>query len=490
MKKFVSTVKNTIPETFSTKAVLILMFLFTVSISIVRASNINETDVLWAARNGEDLLGNGVTVFIPDVWNLLTLGQEWSPNSWLWNVFLYWSFAALGTVGFFWITFITNLATYLLFWLFIRRVGFSAVWQFSLMLTIWLGTTPFLNGRANSVDVLILAAFLYIALRISEMARTSTKIASYSVLSFLLSVFWVNLHLTAVIAVGVFPVIVYILHHHEAVKTRLLFATATGVATVVGLPLSPFGVESLLKVSLVNNESKDFFLEWSNIFASGSPNWSVIVVIIGALCVSFFAVKKNQYLYATTLLIAGYATYDTIRISPFLLTIALAGLSLLPSRDKVPGKGKLYNCLVVFLIMVVTGFGIFSAAKVAVNPENILPVAPSSFTAIPEGAHVATTVEGGGTLILYRPDTQVTLDGRNDLMGREKYVTATNIMHEADRDSLYDWLQEYDVDTVYIPDSEDPIYAPLTLHMQEMEWIQKPAGTATVFLQQKVADSE
>lgn len=89
-------------------------------ISLVRASKIPEVDVLWAARNGKNILNGGSIPNPADEWNFLTLGETWSPNSWLWNVITY-LFSSIGEIGFWLLVFLSNIIIYLLISLFLKN---------------------------------------------------------------------------------------------------------------------------------------------------------------------------------------------------------------------------------------------------------------------------------------------------------------------------------------------------------------------------------
>lgn len=458
-----------------------LVLIFITGVSLFRASFLPEVDILWGARNGGDLLRNGVTLFTPDTWNAITLGEEWAPNSWLWNVVLYASFTAFGTAGFFILTAVTNFLTYLCFWLTLKASRLTPTWQFIGLFLIWAVTVQFLNGRSNTVDFLILGVFLLGVGKLRTVTKLPLKVGLYSLLSFVITALWMNLHLTALAAVAVFPAVVYIHHYNYVFKKKILFAAASFVGVLLAIPLTPFGIKDLVKVSQVTNESKDFFIEWSNVFATGTPNWAVIAVVIFGAIMALVALQHKQWVIAAMLVVLCYFTFDTIRFTPFLLIFILASLRMV-NRWKLPYR-RYVQTVTILVTVAMLGVGIYSTVKATTDWNSILPVDPASFSDIPPNAVVATDQDSGGTLLLYRPDVHVTLDGRNDLMGKERFVESSNILFSDDLNNIEDWLQEYDVDTVFVEDPES--YNSIVENMDELGWQKFEGKHSLTFLQPK-----
>jgi hypothetical protein len=465
--------------TFNGKPFVALVLIFITGVSLFRASFLPEVDILWGARNGGDLLRNGATVFTPDAWNAITLGEEWAPNSWLWNVILYASFTAFGTAGFFVLTAATNFLIYLCFWLTLRASRLTPTWQFVGLFLIWAVTVQFLNGRSNTVDFLILGVFLLGTGKLRTVKKLPLKTGLYALLSFGATALWMNLHLTALAAIAVFPAVVYIHHYNYVFKKKLLFAAASFMGVLLAIPLTPFEVTGLVKVSQVTNESKDFFIEWSNVFATGTPNWAVIAVVVFGAVLALVALQQKQWIIAAILVVFCYVTFDTIRFTPFLLIFILASLRM-AHRWKLPYR-RYVQTVAILVVVAMLGVGAYSTAKVSTDWNSILPVDPINFSDVPSNAVVATDQDSGGTLLLYRPDVQVTLDGRNDLMGKERFVESSNILFSDDLDDIKDWLEEYDVDTVFVEDPE--AYSPIVKNMNELDWIEKDGDGYVTFIQ-------
>jgi hypothetical protein len=466
-----------------------LIGLLILCISFLRSSNLPETDLIWGARNGNDILSAGkVDVFIPDVWNLQTLGEIWSPNSWLWNVLLGVFYAAFGTAGFMWITFLTNILLYGALWMFLRQIHIPAHWQVPVILITWYIINNYANGRSNIVDILLLFVFMVAAHRMSRVPSWRRQTAAYAVLSFLFSMLWINLHLTGVIVVIIFPVIIYMLNHKETFWHKMRLAAPAGIAALAGLFVSPFGVDALFKVLLVQNESDDFFTEWAGVFFRDRVDFPTIMALLVAIPVLWFALKNRQFLYSLAVLVLAYEAFNTIRISMYLTPVLIVGLVLIPSW-KVPYR-KLWDAA---LIMMVASFSVLTALTivgVTKDINSILPVDPDIFKALPENARVASTAEVGGELILYRPDVLVTIDGRNDLLGKERYATAIDIMYFSEKDELETWLTKLSVDTVLVVPDEEFMFEDTITNMREIGWVEEQVGPAHMFLDPDVHEEE
>jgi hypothetical protein len=449
------------------------MIVSILSISFARASNLGGTDIFWSARNGGDILNSGtVQVFISDVWNVTALGEQWSPNSWLWNVVLYGSYTSFGTAGFVILTFVANVAIFSLIWVFMKQHQIPAVWQFLIMVGSWIVILPYTNGRSNTVDFLILALFLVL---VKVLYRSTRPLAIWWLagVSFTLSVLWINFHLTGILAVALFPVIVY------AITKRYLLSAVVFVTALLALPLSPFGIGPLVKVSTVQNASKDFFYEWSNVFAGGQVNYAAALSLLVASVLLIIILKQKQYLYAFAVVVLMYLAYDMIRISPYLWLVVLAGVSMITFKVFT---GFIWPTAVGIITVMVLIVGGFTSSPTITNVNNALPVNPGTFQDIPLDATVMSTSDASNELILFRPDVLVALDGRNDLLGKKRYTQSTNMFYEKEPAVLEDWLSENHINTVFVPDRHNSQYRTIIENMDDLGWKETVRHDAVTFI--------
>jgi len=458
-----------------------LILILITSFSLIRASYFPETDVLWGARNGEELVKNGFHVYIADTWNLTTLGRVWSPNSWLWNVILFLFYHAFGTVGFVILTAITNFLTYLFIFLTARKLKVPATWQFLILIASWVVLTAYMNGRSNAADVLILTGFVYLSsfLRFKNPFITASSII---VGSFLIQVLWLNIHLTAILGLVLLPAITFILQKGKPFWNKAGLAVASLIGTASAMLVSPFGLEGLAKTLQTRNESVNFFVEWSNIFYTGEPNWPVIIMLLIGVGLSVYLFTQKQYLVVALFAVFIYESYTAIRFAPYLLVLSLACLVYIKrwSEPKWFSLLKFVGIVISVIIMVVAlGVG----AKAVINPNSTVPVNPILFKEIPQNAHVATTWRSSAELILYRPDTKIIIDGRNDFIGKKQYKEANDVFAKTSTLYIKNWFAKYDIDTVFVPDSSLPEYENIIKQMKKLGWSEHQYQQSVTFVE-------
>lgn len=468
---------------FTLKHSVFLIVVFIISVSLSRAVYLPEGDVFWSTRNGLDILDSGtIHIFINDTWNAQSLGDVWSPNSWLWNVILAVFYRGFGTFGFFLITFLCNAAIYVLIWLLVRKFSLHPLLQLGVVALTWGFLSVYLNGRANMVDVLLILGFAYLLSYITAKSFSFLKLSLIVLpVTFLFTVLWANLHLTAIIAVGFFPLLLFFFLYDRTVKQRWLLSGSVGLVTAVGLTVSPFGVESLLKVSLVANESKGFFYEWANVFQAGPLAVPLIVAAVTAFLLVVVAAKQKQWVFALGLFGFILLSLDTIRFLPFLtVLIVLASKNVhtirLPLKE-FPKVLSVVAWLAVTALVIAAGF---STVRFAADVETVLPTPERNFVSIPQNATVLTGVAESGVILLYRPDVKVVLDGRNDMLGKERFSVATEMLFTENLTDFSDFVSKYNIDAVYVPSEEE--YPMLGVNSEKIGFVAERNGDSVTWV--------
>ena len=463
-----------------TKAVTIAAFVFIVAVSLTRGTFFPEADIFWGARNGMDTLRNGIRIFQPDTWNLQTLGEEWSPNSWLWNVLLGGAYQVFGNYGFLLLTLVTNVAAYGFLWGYIQKLRMPPLAAFPILIGSWFVMNMFMNGRSNTADFLILTTFLYLSRYCLD------KLVPLLLTSFLLTVLWMNLHMTGIAAALVFPAVVYAMLHRENIRKKLLQASLVLISTLIALPLTPYGLDGLIKVSMVRNESKGLITEWSNVFFLPlASNMGILFLLAASLVVTFFIFKQKQFLYGLLTVALIYGTYDTIRLTPFLLTVMLAALAFLEVNTfrlhpRLVSLPLITSWLLLVATLTISALSVLHLSRVISDDESMFPVSSKELSLIPENSRAAVTQDVGSAIILFRPDVLVTLDGRNDLIGMERFVEASNILYSEDTTEVSAWLDENDINAVFIADSSAVGADIIADNMEKLGWVAKTNETDAV----------
>lgn len=463
--------------------VTVATFVFIIAASITRSTFFPEGDIFWGARNGIETIQHGIRPFQPDSWNLQTLGEEWSPNSWLWNVLLGVAYQLFGNYGFLLLTLVINVAAYGFIWGYLQRLKIAPLTAFFIVVGCWSVMDVFMTGRSNTVDVLLLAVFLYLSHKLRD------KMIPLLAMSFLLTVLWMNLHLTGVAAAVVFPAIVYAMLHKERFGQRLKMAASTFGVVLPAFLLTPFGFEGLLKVSLVENASKDFILEWSNVFAYPEANLGIMILLFASIMACLVIFKNKQFLYGLGTVALIYGTYDTIRLAPFLLTIILGALVFAEGKN-LPyprwleeSKELVRNLLLILatgVVVAVSAISLVDLARIVAKDDSMLILQDTTLSLIPVNARVASDPSEGSSLILFRPDVLVALDGRNDLLGKERYHDAANILYSNDPAETKNWLDEHKIDTVLIGSTKAEGSELIQANMEKLDWVKKTNGTDAI----------
>ena len=463
-------------------AITVAVLVFIAASSLLRATTFPESDIFWGARNGLDILTRtGLNLTQPDSWNAITLGEEWSPNSWLWNVLLGAFYKVFGNYGFPLLTMGTIAAAFGFLWAYLQKLRMAPLTASIILIGCWLAELAFINGRANTADFLILTAFLYT----SHQLRTKPVLLIIS--SFLLTVLWMNLHLTGAVAVGVFPVVIYALLSEERTARRITITALAFLATAAALIATPYGFGGFQKIMAVDSASKGMIIEWSSVWAYPQSDTGTIFLLLAAVPVLIFLAKKKAFLYGLAVMVLAVVTATTIRFAPYLLTVMLGALACFDYNPEFPAllrrfkNSRLYLTGFLFILMVgVSATAVLSVARVAADPESMFPLRPSDFNAIPHGAVVASSQDAGSEMLLYRPDVLVTLDGRNDLMGKTRFVESSNILFAADTGALSAWLSAHRVTTVFTGTHELGA-AVVEKNMLKLGWDEERSGDAPIF---------
>lgn len=453
-------------EVWKTRAIFLCVMVSIVAMSLVRSTLLPEGDIFWGARNGSDILRDGIHIFQPDTWNLLVIGEEWSPNSWLWNVLLGIAFSSLGEYGFLLLTLIANMAAYGFLWAYLQRLRMPPLPAYYIVFGCFLVMGIFMNGRSNTADFLMVTTFLYLSHKLRQ------RLVPLIGMTFFLTVLWMNLHLTGIVAVILFPAIIFALYDKGP---KYKYAILGAGVSLIALLCTPFGFAGLLKVSLVENESKGVMLEWSNVFQFPEANQGIILLLAISLIAVFFLLKNKHYLYALGAAALIYATYDTIRMAPYLLAVILGALIYTEGKQwVVPQRVAALRVPMIWLMVAMTvtlsGLASYSAQKVIVDEQNMFTVTKQELALIPENARVAVSQDAGSMAILYRPDVLVTLDGRNDLIGMERFIEASNILYSEEIETLEDWLSNHEIDAVFVEDGETPGADIIRKNMEKLHW--------------------
>lgn len=448
--------------------------------ALIRASRIPEVDVLWAARNGKDILNGGSITQPNDVWNFLTLGEQWSPNSWLWNVITA-LFANFGDIGFWILVLISNIIILGLFWLFLVQLKTPLFWQPILLILLAVTSIYFTNGRSNTSDFIVFLLFLNISQWATRLSKTNYVLTTI-LASLILSSLWVNLHFTGILCVFLFALSTWVLAS-KTFKTieKIFLAAIVGTFSFIGTLITPFGIKVYEKALLVQDESVDLITEWGAVIQPGEILWlHIFIILLGFAAAGILFFKNKIFLLPISIVSLSVLTVFTSRYALFvILLLILASAALLfqtPSQRKV---------LIIGARMVSGTFllcGIVLTILLYLNPDSIYPVPVKDFNAIPDGARVLTTQHSGSELIYYRPDVLVSMDGRNDLIGKERMVQVYELFQVEDEEYVQSWLDTNKVDVVFLDAEQLKNSRVMVDNLESLGWEPTSSGSSLVFI--------
>jgi len=445
-----------------------VIYAFIVGISLIKGAYLSETDILWQIKSGQDITETG-QIISSEKWNWLVAGKEWMPNSWLWNVILafFYDHGGIVAVGAFVGTF--TALTLLLAWKLIKLSGLANRFiQYGVMLTLIIAVFPWVSGRPQQADYILLLLFYVIALVLKGLSYKRRLILA-ALSSLVMSTLWMNLHLTAPFGIFLFATgywVISSLHFDESWKQKLTASASISFAGLIGLFITPFGVDGLLKTLLVTDESKDLITEWMNPEISTSSGFITYLTIaifgIGALLIAF---KAKQWVLALTLVILVIFSFEAIRFAPFLAIFALIVTARVPEVEIE--REKLIASLLAGLSIVVLIGGSATASYQAFHPNLMTFIQPNSLDQVPQGSRLLTLPNGGSTAILFRPDVSPSTDGRNDVVGKDQILDVVYLYLHAKPSEVESWLDTESVDAVFV-DMENAYK--ITDSMEKIGW--------------------
>jgi len=454
------------------KLYLLVTLGFILGISLLRGFLLPETDVLWNIRAGQDTLAHGIPTH--DSWNWLLGGKEWLTNSWLWNVLLAVIYTSFGIVGVALFTAIMTAATLTIIKLIIRQIShLTHVGNFFILVTVTVTLLPWLNGRAQHADYLLVALFILLLTFLMKYHRIWLV-----ALAFVLTMIWMNMHLTAPLALAIFPASYWFITQDD-IKKRTVTVVTMALAVTLGLLCTPFGVDGVTKTLLVVNESRNVMVEWMPVpYAEGLLPVIILSLLIFGVGILFLAVKEKQWLFSVAILCLALLSYNAIRFTPFLIIFSLIGASFIPQIHLASKK-----LITVFIYIVSAStllMGIVFATYQLNHVSNITLLDPSSFDDVPQNSRMLTLQNGGGTVLLFRQDVSPSLDGRNDIIGEARIKLIYSLFYTKDAAFVDRWLEANKVDSVFI--QSDDSYK-LTEVLEELGWQKHAVPDGSIYTQ-------
>jgi hypothetical protein len=459
---------------------LTAMGILIIGFGLVRSFYLPEGDIFWEIRAGQDTLSTGM---IPRVahWAWIIDGRPWLPNSWLWNVLLALVYNAGGFTAIGWLNFLFFVIIFGLAWNLIRILDGSRALQFNLSVLIFVASFIWLTIRPQEADYTLLLIFLNVvvyALRKPKILWWCMPLVAYVV-----AALWQNFHLTGSLAVVLLPAGFWFLHAFLTKapwRQRLLPTILIGVATLLGLLSTPFGIEAITKSGEVLDASRGILLEWSPInFALPTDTIVFVSILLFGVGPLILAIRTKQWLYVVFLVGFVVLSYDVVRFAQYLAFFNLIALPLLP-KPKVERSIKPSAYLGISLF--VLALGVYIATPRLTDPNGLLLFSSQDLHVVPSGTRVLTTGGAGSQIILTRPDLSPSLDSRNDIYGRKDFLYLNHLLYWNRSAPIKEFIEREHVGAVYIQNAPESKDFTIQHNMRELGWREVKQADSVIFL--------
>lgn len=416
------------------------------ALTLACAFALPETDIFWSIRYGQNLLAGGA--FAPvETWDFSAAGAVWVPNSWAWNVLLALVYNAGGTVGLALLNGLAFGAACWLAWSLSARLNLNLPVCIASVSCFGAALETFFTARATTADVLVLLGFSLL-LSTGRLRRTRWLLAA----SFALAVLGANFHLSAPIYVALFPALALTLAPVKDRRGQLLRGIGVGAVSALATLCTPFGFTGLTKGATVAAASRGLIIEWSAPNLQSGLGWLTVLFVAVGLAVAALCARRGAWWSAAVLAALASTTLIAIRFSLYLvvLTFILFAARLRPTWQPRALSAVNRRLVLVFSAVLLSAAVIFAGAQAAA-PAHITGVNPADFTAFRAHSRVLSDPATGSALILYRPDVQVAIDGRNDLLGAKRYRAVANVYGYGSAAAQSAWLARNHVSGVWVP---------------------------------------
>jgi len=403
----------------------LLAWLALLPLVIVRAGVLSEGDTFWQIRVGLVTIAHH-SIPATDTFSWTVHGKPYFQNSWGFDVLVAIAYRLGGLPGAAALCALITLGITALVLALARILGASATaaalvfYSASPLLIGWLTARPQLfDYAAVPALILLLRGIERGGLRWGAVALTG-----------LLAAVWINLHTTALLAVGIAGVSAAVLFVLARRESRWRYVVAATAAAAVGCLASPYGIGVLHQASQVQADSSGIITEWLP-FDPASPTQDLIMA--AGVAAVIIAWRRREAVVLAALVVCMAGAVEAVRFQPFVGILAIPVLAAFVSVPPDPVRRYLTSRRVMFQRC---GALAMAAVVVLAAPSltHIGRPEPKTYPAalvadIPHGCRLFTTDLLGDYVILARPDVPVSLDGRNNLYGPALLIAEERVLH-------------------------------------------------------------
>ncbi|MFM6973646.1 MAG: hypothetical protein ACKOXM_00620 [Agromyces sp.] len=428
----------------------VLVYVWIVAFAALRAGTIQDNDVYWQVRAGNEQLA-GSPLIRPDSWSWAPVGGDWVPNSPAWNLVLAGSWNAAGYWGLFALGTFTLTALLLLSYRVALRLGAIPLVALPVLTVLWFAAFPFLSLRATvPAQLLVLLGICFAVAWSTQPTRSRTiDLLTIGVAAFALSALgnWVHLSWAAfaLLLTGVWAA-VWVLSAarrwgHAAARTAV-----SGVGFLLGIFAGPYGWDVWAHTARVAAACTGLIQEWAGPLTEWEliPRWGIPVVLV-IVVAGFGAVRawnsrrlvvadeRWRLIVALVLVSAPFALASLTAVR----FVGIAALGLAPVAavlmsevakrfaarrpSRLPERwftARYWRRIVVgVLVLVVPASAVLAAPHATQRSQ-------AAVEALPAGCALFARTDESDLAILIRPDVEVWFDGRADYYGRNRVFDA------------------------------------------------------------------
>jgi hypothetical protein len=385
-----------------------------------RAEGPPDTDILWSARYGKDVLSSG---HLPhsDTYSWTASGRSWVPNSWAWNVVLGAGYRIAGIFGLWLVGIGLAVGLSLMLGRAAARIG-AAPMRTAMVVAVLGVFVLVVVPRAQAVGYIFMLCLPPLLRPILYGNRTNAFRAAVTVCA--IQVVWMNLHSSAIlgpaiVACGGTALLVGSRQPLAAVRGAIGRLVAVVALAAAACLATPYGAVPALHIAAVRRASVGLINEWDRPGIGNLAQTVSLAAMIGAAVLAVVAWRAGRFDTAAILVLLAVATGSAIRFGPMLAAFAIPELAL--------ALGKL-NVRPYMLRRTLAAGCVALVALIAARLEFFAKLDDQSasrglVTALPHGCRLVNDYVVGAAVILFRPDVMVSTDSRIDMYGRAKVLS-------------------------------------------------------------------
>jgi hypothetical protein len=394
-----------------------------VPVAVLRAGNLNDSDVFWQIRTGLLTISRrAIPTTDPFSWTVH--GRPWTLNSWGFNVLVAAGYRLAGLPGVAWECAGLILAAAGLTLLLASRLGASPLLAGAALFLASAPLARWLQPRPELIDYIAVPALV---LMLQEIVRRP-KLLRWLIAVALLSAIWVNLHAAALLGVAIAACAAVALLARRDTREAGWWCAAAAAAAAAGAFVNPQGFGLIAQTAAVRSASAGAAVaEWSHFDPASPMQWAILAAGTGAVII---AIRRSDRVLAAALAVCWAGAIVATRLQPVLVLLAVPMLAAAASRPTVVHYVRsrrlvLYPGAAVAVLALTAAalpsLGHIGRPNPAVYPRRVI-------ADIPPGCRLFNSYLLGGLVLLERPDVRVSVDSRNDLYGAARVLADQRVL--------------------------------------------------------------